>query len=352
MSETRTNILGWITLIAMLGAIWVMFGEGRQTSSIGRGEPLIVGLKDRVEQSRTISLSKAGNSLTIVANGSDWKIMERSGYLADASKVRGLLRSLALSERLEPKTGNVTRLERIGLGDDALHVTLRDADENSLAALKIGNQRTGADGHSHAYVHVDGEAKSWLVSSVPALDLAISNWVDNKIISINQERIKKIAFDLSEGADYALVRERQGANFGLNDIKAGEKAVEGYSLNQAASLMASLTFEDVGKAQGDSVLHTNVTISTFDGLVITLAIAGEGADVWMTTKAHYDVTVAEEGAQGVVAGAPADGKLEADLYNDRHEGWRYRLKQGDIQTQLARRDNYLDKDETKSTGTP
>lgn len=352
MSEKRTNILGWLTLIAVLAAIWVMFGEGRQTSSIGRGEPLVAGLMDRVEQTRKITLAKAGESLTIVASGSDWQIQERSAYIADASKVRGLLRSLAMSERREPKTGNAARLERIGLGEDALHVTLFDAEGSSLAALNIGNQRTGADGNSHAYVHVDGEPKSWLVTAVPALDLDIVNWVDNKIISINAERIKKIDFDLKDGIDYALVREKQGADFGLNDIKAGEKSVEGYSLNEAASLMANLTFQDLRKNLDGGQEHTRVTLSTFDGLLITLDISRYDDELWVSTEARYDISVASEGPAGEIYGAPADGKLEADLYNDRHAGWQYRLNDGDLTTQTRERDSYLDKDETNLAETP
>lgn len=344
MSEKRTNILGWLTLIAVLAAIWVMFGEGRQTSSIGRGEPLIAGLMERVEQTRKISLTKESESLTIVANGSDWQIEERANYLADASKVRGLLRSLALSERREPKTGNEARLERIGLGVDALHVSLLDAEGKSLAALNVGNQRTGADGHSHAYVQVDGEPKSWLVTSVPALDLGIVNWVNNKIISISPERIKKIDFDLKDGTDYALVRDVQGADFGLNDIKADEKSVEGYSLNEAASMIAGLTFQDVRKAVDNGQAHTLVNVSTFDGLLITLTIARYDDGLWMNTVARYVVAVAEEGATGEIYGAPADGKLEADLYNERHAGWQYRLKDGDLTAQTRERDTYLDKD--------
>lgn len=352
MSEKWTNILGWLTLIAMLAAIWVMFGEGRQTSSIGRGEPLVAGLKDRVEQTRKITLTKLSESLTIVASGSDWQIEERSNYKADASKVRGLLRSLALSERREPKTGNSARLERIGLGADALHVALYDGQGNSLTSLKIGNQRTGADGHSHAYVHLDGEAKSWLVTSIPALDLDIVNWVNNKIISINPERIKKIAFDLSDGVDYALVREKQGADFGLNDIKAGEKSVEGYSLGQAASLIANLTFQDIRAALDGGLIHTTVNVSTFDGLLISITIKKYGEELWMSTEARYDIAVAEEGSVGEIYGAPADGKLEADLYNDRHADWQYRLKNSDLTTQTRDRDDYLDKDETNLTDTP
>ncbi len=352
MSEKRTNILGWLTLIAVLAAIWVMFGEGRQTSSIGRGEPLVAGLKDRVEQTRKITLTKSGESLTIVASGSDWQIKERSNYKADASKVRGLLRSLALSERREPKTGNSARLERIGLGADALHVALFDGKGNSLTALKVGSQRTGADGHSHAYVHLDGETKSWLVTAVPALDLDVVNWVENKIISINPERIKKIAFDLTEGVDYALVREKQGADFGLNDIKAGEKSVEGYSLGQAASLIANLTFQDVRAGVNGGLSHTSVKVSTFDGLLISIAIKKYGEELWMSTEARYDVAVAQEGSAGEIFGAPADGKLEADLYNDRHTGWQYRLKEGDLKTQTLERDAYLDKDETNLTDIP
>jgi hypothetical protein len=345
MSEKRTSILGWLTLIAVLAAIWVMFGEGRQTSSIGRGEPLIAGLMDRVEQTQKIMLSKSGESLTIVANGSDWQIEERAFHKADASKVRGLLRSLALSERREPKTGNEARLERIGLGADALHVSLFDKDGKTLAALNIGNQRTGADGHSHAYVQVDFEPKSWLVTAVPALDLNIANWVDNKIIEINAERIKKIDFDLEDGIDYALVREVQGADFGLNDIKPGEKSVAGYSLNEAAALIADLSFHDVRKSRDDGVPHTVVTVSTFDGLLITLSIARSDDELWVSTQARYDIAVAQDGPPGEIYGAPDDGKLEADLYNERHDGWQYRLKESDLAKQTSERDTYIAKDE-------
>lgn len=352
MSEKRTNILGWLTLIAVLAAIWVLFGEGRNTSSIGRGEPLVMGLMDKVEQTRKIVLSQEGEHLTIVASGSDWIIQERAGYLADAGKVRGLLRSLALSERREPKTGNISRLERIGLGSSAIHVSLLDAGGESLTALSVGNQRTGTDGNSHAYVLVDGEQKSWLVTAVPAVDLDVANWVDANIISINKERISTIDFDIKNGPDYALVRYKQGDDFGLNNIKPDEKAVEGYDLNKAASIIADLGFVDVRKAQGEGSLQTMLTVTTFDGLVLKMAIVKNDGEQWFSTTARYDVTAIPDGVVGEINGAPEDGKLEADLYNERHAGWQYRLNEGDIETHTSQRDSYLQKDMTNLPSTP
>ena len=117
-------------------------------------------------------------------------------------------------------------------------------------------------------------------------------------------------------------------------------------------MISSLSFEDVAKVGGKGQTHSIVTVSTFDGLVITLTIVRIDGVLWVTTEANYDVAVAEEGSTGEIYGAPADGKLEADLYNDRHADWQYRLKNSDLTTQTRDRDDYLDKVETNLTDTP
>ena len=122
MSQRLTNILGFLTLFAILGAIWVMFGEDPTRDQGARGERTFAGLEERINEVAALEIKQGDITITIEKSGSEWHLKERGGYLVDSDKVRAVLRGIALSARREPKTANKSRYARLGLGDDALKI--------------------------------------------------------------------------------------------------------------------------------------------------------------------------------------------------------------------------------------
>lgn len=103
MSERMTNILGYLTLAAILAAIWILFGEDPAREQGARGERTFAGLAERVNETAGITLSQGDEQLVVSRNDDAWQVDNRGGYPADADKVRALLRGFARSERREPK---------------------------------------------------------------------------------------------------------------------------------------------------------------------------------------------------------------------------------------------------------
>lgn len=58
MSERLTNILGYLTLVAILAAIWVMFGEDPSREQGGRGEATFEGLSERINDAAGIAITQ------------------------------------------------------------------------------------------------------------------------------------------------------------------------------------------------------------------------------------------------------------------------------------------------------
>ncbi|NVJ97297.1 MAG: DUF4340 domain-containing protein [Alphaproteobacteria bacterium] len=341
MSQRLTNILGYLTLFAILGAIWVLFGEDPTREQGGRGEPTFEGIKDRINDVVRIKLSQTGERTTLVRSDVGWSVEERDGYAADAELVRSFLRGVAISERRDPKTANPERFMEIGLGEAARKIELFASEESPLLSFDMGKQSTITADRSLTYVWQKTDTRSWLVTALAEVEAKPSFWLASDILNIADARINRVEME-----NVVLSRAIDAQEFSLEDLKEGEQALPAWRLGEPARVIADLTFEDVRHLGNPLTDPTStVTLNTHDGLVLTLALHDMEGSTWAQLDARFDKDLLEAGDAGTVPDAVADVAAEASSLSEQSRGWFYRLSTADARVLLQGRTDFLENGE-------
>ncbi|SDD42034.1 DUF4340 domain-containing protein [Kordiimonas lacus] len=337
MSERLTNILGYLTLFAILGAIWVLFGEDPTRDQGGRGEPTFVGLKDSINDVAGLSLTTGDSKVTLEKADDAWTVAERNGYPADLAKVRDFLRGVALSERREPKTADPDRFEQIGLGGSGTAVSLRDAKGETMRAFAMGKQSTIGSDRSLTYVFQDSDTRSWLVTSLAEASADPAWWLKTDLLDIADSRVRSISL-----GGTVLSRTLNAEDYTIDGLKDGEEAVPSWQLNEPARVLTGLSFADV-RHLGNPLAapKRQVALVTHDGLRLMVTLYDMDDATWAQVSAIHDESLMSEGEAGLLPDAPVDGAAEADAINARTRGWFFKLADGDAEVLMRDRDAFV-----------
>ncbi len=338
MSQRLTNFLGYLTLFAILGAIWVLFGEDPSREQRGRGEPTFEGMKTGVNDASTLSFTKGNDSVTLVRGDDGWRIEERSGFLADTGKVRAFLRGVARSERREPKTSNPERFDRIGLGDDALKVSLRGAAGTSLLTFDMGDRSEVTADRSLTYIFQSGDTRSWLVTALTEAEARPIWWLPGTLLDLNAERFSRL-----EMGGAVLNRAIGETGFTLEDLTESDQPKASWQLSEPARLIARLGYDDViqlGNPLSEPV--ATVRAVTHDGLALKLSLYAMEGGTWAQLSAAFDGAVQNDGADGELPTAPADGAAEAASISAKALGWFFKLADYDAQVLMRKRPDFIE----------
>lgn len=337
MSERLTNILGYLTLIAILAAIWVMFGEDPSKEQGGRGEATFEGLAERINDAAGIAVSQGAVTTRLNRVGSDWFVIERDGYRADRASVTDFLRGLALSERRDPKTGNEERFDKLGLDDEALSIKVLDSEDRTLAAFLMGTRKDSPNGRSLTYIFQDQDTRAWLVTSLADTSADPAWWLDANVLDIAEARFAAIEYP-----SVVIQRALGEMKYTLEGLKDGEAAQADWQLRDPARVISTLNMDEVRKLANPLADPVGrVVASTYDGLRLTLTLYTLEGATWAQVSAAYDDTRADEGATGILPHAPADGTAEAAAITERTRGWLYKLSDYDAKVLLRARADFL-----------
>lgn len=330
MSEKQTTILGFITLIAVLVAVWLLFGEERSAPDEElRDAALFPGLADKVGDIAKIAVAKGESRTTLRSDPEGWTIAERDGYPADTGKLRELVSGLAGARILLAKTSNPELYERIGLGEAATSVTLSDASGAVVAALDVGQREYRNRGFA-SFVLRAGEAQSLLVTRLPEIEAEPASWLPREALSIPRSRIARVRTVHADGHESSISRPTPQAEFALGGMAEDERLKGFRPLDPVALAFNALRMSDVrpvGEIAGRRLL-AEIEAATFDGLTLRLALydpEDATGDVWATIAASWTAPDETEIEAEILRDVPPDGAAEAEGIDARYAGWAVRL---------------------------
>ncbi len=340
MSERMTNVLGYLTLAAILAAIWILFGEDPTREQGARGERTFAGLAERVNETTQVTLTRSNERLVLSRDGESWQVANRSGYLADSDKIRALLRGLARSERREPKTANPERFDTLELGDAATTVTLSDETGGTLLSVRVGKRKEGGSGRSLTFVFQETDTRAWLVSGIEDVPLDATAWLSTDILAIAQQRIQSVTLN-----DVTLSRALGEQDYIVADLADGETAVAGYKRAEPARTLAGLDLADVEQTANPLMEPLgNGALQTHDGLRVTFTLFEQNDSTWVQLAADFDAARASVGEAGELPQAPADGAAEAESLNTKLRGWLFKLSSFDADILKQKRSDFIESD--------
>jgi Domain of unknown function (DUF4340) len=327
--------LAIVTLIATSAAVWVTLQQPTAGPVQIGDEPAFPALRERPDAVAKVTITLPTGGFTLARTGDRWVAADRHDYPVAADKLRELIVQLADMRLIEAKTSRPDRYARLEVEDVAdgassRLIRLEDAEGTVLAEAIVGKQRqrlTGAQS-SGTYLRRPGEAQSWLASGGIELDEQVQGWLEEEIIALDGERVRRLEVSPPSGDGYAVVRDAPEGELRLDGLAEDEKLKQDANLNQLLGALARVQLEDVrplGEVDWPDEQHT-VRVATFDGLELTLQLAKLDDQNWLRVDAASAAPDQPENEQIAVEGqAEKRARQQAEAIKARTDGLAYQV---------------------------
>jgi len=342
---------GVITLMAaaalsVIAAAAVSFTGGARVDPVA-GKPVLPQVTAKLGDVGKVVVKRSSGTITFVHQGTTWTVAEKSGYPADAAKVRKMLLGLAEITYVEPKTAEASLYKRLNLEDpgaaksQSALVEVYDNQGGALGSVIAGRRRIDelGGGNDGVYVRLPNEPRSWLARGTLDLDSDIAQWLDRRIVDINEKRTKEAVLQQPDGTKLTVTRDKPEDKFAVKDLPANRKLKSDTGVVEPATALQAFDLTDV-KAASDAGFPKDglnaATYTTFDGLSIKVELAKVGESDWIRLSA--------------TGGGDDKIKAEADTLNQRWSPWVYGIapyKAGALRTKM---DDLLEPPPTPPTG--
>ena len=281
--------------------------------------------------------------------------MEKSGYPAKFDMVKKTILDVAELELMEKKTDDPQRHKILGLDvpsserGGALGLNFLDEQGYALASLLVGDKaRSGQD---RRYVRHSGSNQTWLGSGGPEVAISSLDWIDQNLLRVRHDRIRRIVFSHGDGDTAELERfDRKLFKYSFKNLPEGMKMASPGIVNATGGVLSFLKFLDVKpvsevNSQGEPVTVT--TLETWDGLAVTVSMYEFDGEIWSHLNVKFDeslVVALEDQSEAGEGNKQIDASIsvreEAAKVGPRTEKWAY-LIDLDKLTKLRRRSEDL-----------
>ncbi|GAB4124319.1 MAG: hypothetical protein Kow00104_08760 [Rhodothalassiaceae bacterium] len=347
MTARWTALLGFLTLIATLGAIWALFGERHGDSDL-RGQQLLPDLATQIDRIAQVVIADDTFAVTIDREGDDWRIAEKANHLADRDRLRTLILALSTMRIERVTTEDPALYERIGLGASARSVRLNDTEGKEILALSVG-KRQYANRAFATFVRVLPEARSYLVTGLPEIRAEPSSWLPAMLFSLERRRLAslRIRRDGDGTAAFEIRRDSAREAFRLADMAPDEAEAGFMTIDQLATSATAITASDARPAEEITGLVRlgTLAILSFDGLAVEFAFSGTGdgsGDAWAILAVTADPKDDADDKAAILA--------EAEALRKRVEGFAYRIPTAKVASLLKDRSDLVKKREDTPSG--
>lgn len=329
------GLMGFLlaTVAAVIVAVFLSTGGGSPAADRQAGAAVLPDIGKRLGDVARVTFVHGDAKTTLLRQGNDWTIEEKSGYPADMAKLRQALLGLAQLRYVEPKTSKPELYARLDVEEagekdsKSTLVTVSDEKGQLLGEIIAGKHRVdelggGVDG---LYVRKPGNAQSWLAQGTVDLAGDTVGWLDRKVIDIADDTVKEAVLLQPDGSKLDITRDKPADKFGLKDAPADAKLRSDTVLVEPATALAGLDLTDVRAAAdmpspADGAARAEIT--TFDGLTIMVMLWEKDGATWARFEA--------KGA--------GDAEKQADILNATLSRWVYAIpphKAAALKTKLA-----------------
>lgn len=322
MKPKHLLLLAGITIGVIIVAIFFSTRESAELPE--QGTRLLPSLLDHVNDVTTIEVKTHSGSITLTRDETGWRVNEKSGYPADLSEVRKTLLGLANLAIVEPKTSNPDLFAKLNLqdveaeGSGSTLITLKGSNGEPLAQLLIGKQRPSKANPtlSDIYVRKPNESQTWLVQGNLVLPRIAEGWINKTLLNISLDRLHRIHILHPDGDALTLVKEQPSdMDFHVQNLPKGAKIKTQFSVNNIATALATLTFEDVFPREEKSFPQDSQTITrleTFDGMEVTMTAAPQDNTYLLILSAAYRPDLRQEPTAKEESAAKSDEQTTED----------------------------------------
>ena len=336
--------LAAVTLLTTVGAIVTVINQPSTGPVAIIDEPAFPALRANPDAVAKVTIQAGdGNVVLTRMSPETWIAPDHYEYPAASEKINRLVRQLNDMRLIEAKTSNQERFSRLeveDLGDDSNSrlIRLEDDQGNIVAEVIIGKRlfRLTGTQPTGTYIRRLGEDQSWLASGGFELDPDVQTWLEQLVVEVPGEQVKRIEIIPDEGEGYVASRDEQAGNLVLENLAEGETPNEESDLSQLESAMNSVRFASVkpkSEVEWPGKPHV-AKVTTFSGMDLTVELTLIDDEPWAAFSAKSVVLPAGE----TIAD---DVKQEVESINNRTRGWVYQINQSMFQRLTKPRDSWV-----------
>ncbi len=336
MNKQTLALLSIVTLVMLVAALQMSKKDQRPPEAVigdNSNPALFPSLTEQLDKVSRIEINSPEGVFSVSKNNAIWGLDSKQGYPVASDKVAQVLNGMASLNRIEAKTQKDSLYHKLELQDRSVEgakstqVSLNSA-EGSIASVLIGKTSMAKTDTSlqAMYVRLPKDKQTWLAHSPMRLEKNPDNWLDKDILKIAQKRIQSVSVSPASGEPVHISKaSAEDSDYQFQDLPAGAKVEKAYQLGSMASILASLSLEDVKAAKdAETPAERNQAVfKTFDGLSVTMDIhhQAEADQYWASLSLQADPTA----TAGTANSDSVDVVKEATDINAKTQGWLYQL---------------------------
>ncbi len=318
-----------LAIVAVLLLTWaiVLSTKDKPTASTSTAPAyLIQGLDPKTIA--TIVLNSEAGSSTLVRNGHEFTIKEKSDYPADTAAIDALITICLDIHRDEQITDNPDNYADLGITDEAPHTSIlfQDAEGKDITGIFIGKTNVDAGG---SYVRQTGNNAVYVSRNVSYLRTSADDYLNTTLTAVATDTITKVMI-VDGDASYTL---RKDENNIVMDLLPEGKQIKISDVESVFSALENLEFTDVSSDVAGLIFSRTYICELQDSTVYTIKIAQKADKTYITCSATFtdinQVTInpkakdspEELKAKEILLLANAD----TQIFTQKHVGWVYEL---------------------------
>lgn len=320
--------LSWlvVTVVTVVLAVFVVLDRPTAKFDPIAREPVFAALRANPDAAAKVEINSRFGSFSMVRADGIWTTPDRFDYQVDENDVRRLVIGISDMRYIERKTSRPDRFERLevddvdGINAESAYVRISGADGAVLAEAIIGRPSARfIDGSSSGtYIREPETNNVWLVSSLANVQTRLVPWLERTIVTVPANIVANVTLAGSEGSLELSRENAESEAFVLADAPEG-RALNNRKVTAISRSLADVSLEDV-KPRADLILPDDAqtaTVTTFDGLAVTVRLAKIDSKSWAVFEAAYVGNFADQ------SDAAKAARLSVTEINKRVGEWVY-----------------------------
>lgn len=366
MSKKSFLALCVVAAVAVVLAFVAVLSQPRPVATITDRRPLFPELIKNVDNLKTVVIHHGEETTTLDWDGKVWRNRERNNFPADPAKLTNLVVRLAQMAKLEPKTKQADRYNRLDLEDPkakdskAQQVILLDGAGKELANVIIGKTKSSSgDGQEGGtYIRLPNDPQTWLAAGELSLGQTPAEWLPRDVLDIPDSAVKSVTVTHPNGEKIVVFKaDPTDKNYTVENLPKGTKLPDPAVANNDAKVLAGFTFDDVAPAASKPFPKdktVTAVVEGFTGFKVNLEMLMEKENAWVklqgTPPAPRATPAAPAGVHVTDLRNDWD-KIIADL-NTKADGWVFRVPLYQVEALNRHMSDLLKKPDNPDMGAP
>ena len=259
MRRSPVQILLVLAVAGALLAALVIASSGDKSSASYNPEKLFPLLQ--IDDIVRIEITAPEYDATLLAANGGWGVDSRSGYPADAEKLRRLVLGVAGLTPTDRMTDKPEKYARVGVAADipaSGHLRFLNGGDEVLVDLALGDLRKGKPqgpgGFSPTqgqYVRAEGDPWVYLITSEIQIEERAQDWLEREVMDVAEADLTRIAIDHVDSTETLAIARAEGDAFSIETTIPNGYEQTDWSVVAMAKGLSGLTLEDVFKADGE-----------------------------------------------------------------------------------------------------